>query len=245
MIRVLIPSCNDDLLIGCFQSMERMQVGSWYSAIVADNGLTDAMRGFWPANYCTVPHRPFVINAAFNSAARRAGSQDDFLLTNDDIEFLTPNWLLHIEALLAAWPREYGLLNLAATTTEATYGRFPGDAPIEAPTTLSFVATLIPRWIWDEIGPLDQEYVGYGWDDTDYFLRVLHAGYKIGITGAATIRHTGTVAFKRAGLTKEQGRLNYDRFHAKWGLVPDPGREFKFLPAAPHFRRQSCECARQ
>ncbi len=104
------------------------------------------------------------------------------------------------------------------------------------------MATVIPRWIWDEIGPLDQEYVGYGWDDTDYFLRVLHAGYKIGITGAACIRHKGTVAFKRAGLTKERGWLNYDRFHAKWGIPPDPNRETKFLPAAPHFRRQACGC---
>lgn len=249
MLRVLIPSFSDDLLQECFTAMERMQRGSTSAVIVGDNGLSEKFLDRWPfPRYVGVPRKHFCWADAINRCAQGAGVKDDLLILQDDTAVLTPDWLNECEELLAAWPKEYGLLDLSQTTTARAYGREASKAdPIEAPTTIAFTGATIPRHIWDEIGPLDDRFTGYGHDDSDYCLRLLHAGYKIGITGAAMIehKHKGTEGFRRKlgveGINK-QAVVNYDLFHAKWGLLRPETMEMKFLQAAPHFLRQGCAC---
>jgi hypothetical protein len=249
MLRVLIPSFSDDLLQECFSAMEKLERGSTAAVIIGDNGLSERFIERWPfPRYVGVPRKHFCWADAINRCAMGAGRNDDFLILQDDTAPLTPSWLARCENLLLAWPMEYGILDLCQTTTAATYGReASASEPIETPTTIAFTGILIPRRIWNEIGPLDGRFTGYGHDDADYCLRLLHAGYKLGITGAAMIehRHKGTVGFNRKlgpdGM-RQQSALNHDFFHAKWGLPRPEPMEMKFLPAAPHFLRQACGC---
>ena len=238
MLRVLIPSCTDSLLEACFDSMERMQPGSTRVVIVGDNGLS---ADFWSAAARVGVPLPFVYSDAINRCAEASGIDDDFLVMGDDTEILTPGWLRRCEEELAAWPSGYGFLNLYEPSTDGGYGRAPvAGIPIETPTVLGFMACLIPRRVWNEIGPMDTRFTGYGYEDFDYCFRLLHAGYKVGVAGCAMVRHTGRGAYARrlgAGMAAG-GAANRERFERKWGVAAPEG----FPLAAPHYNRQECRC---
>jgi GT2 family glycosyltransferase len=50
-------------------------------------------------------------------------------------------------------------------------------------------ALLVPMSIYQTVGPLDEAFVGYGYDDTDYGLRTLDAGFKLAIYQRVVVDH--------------------------------------------------------
>jgi hypothetical protein len=246
VLRVLTPSFDDGLCEAFFQSLERSEPGSVSRVVIGDNGLSSEFRARWPqALYVPVPKDPFVYSVAINLCAGACG-QNDMIQLGDDTEMLTPGWLSRCENLLSRWPAEFGALNLSEPSTLGVYGRH-ADPAIECPSTFAFFATLIPRRIWNEIGPEDERFRGYGFDDTDYCIRLLHAGYRLGITDAATVFHKGTAGHQMRdggweGVQRRAG-VSYEAFYEKWKLQRPEVPHIEFFPAADHFRRQACRCA--
>jgi len=87
-----------------------------------------------------------------------------------------------------------------------------------------FPCIVIKRKLIRRIGLLDENFVGYGWEDNDYCLRASHAGFKVMITKQLHIKHgTGeeglnmgrncTLSFARGTFDSKPSR-NY--FMAKW-----------------------------
>ena len=196
------------------------------------------------------------VRAAYNTMAMEAHGRYQYpnqphglLCLSDDTEIVTPNWRDECALILANWPSDYGLLNLSETTATQTYGHMPTRGEIiESPSTLAFVATLVPSSVWSRFSGLDERFVGYGMDDTDFDLRLLHAGLRIGVVGGVTIKHTGTVAYQRAnggweGVQRLCG-ISYDRFYEKWGLAVPENREMKFFGTEEHLNRSVCGCAK-
>lgn len=60
----------------------------------------------------------------------------------------------------------------------------------------------ITRATWDEIGPYDDRYRGYGWEDVDYGYRLHAAGFPIEIVEAATAEHHGPARTAHARAVK-------------------------------------------
>lgn len=209
MLKVLIPSRDMSLLDSCKESMESSEQGSSSSVI-------------------TIDLRPFVYSSAINALAQRAGSSD-ILIMGDDTRVVSQRWLARCSELLADWPAGYGLINLCEIDIEGIQ---------ESRTTFAFVATLIPRKIWRQIGQMDESYTGYGWDDTDYCVRVLHAGLRIGITGTARIKHAGSGTYGKIPGIEAMTTHNRERFSEKWGVPVEQG----FLPSLPHIERRGCAC---
>jgi len=249
MISILVPSFQDHMIRRLFTSMEQRQPGSSIGVIVLDNGLSDAIKAEWPyAKYVQVPHDPFVATIAFNIGFR-AVPYDDIVILGADVEIQTDDWAKRIEQMFRYWPFEYGLLTFAETTTRATYGAIPPPLnPMELPTIALASGIAMPRRVLNQIGPWDESFVGYGYDDFDYSLRLLHAGYRLGIAGDV-ILHTASQAsawVERLGFwdaVLERQDINARIYHQKWfGTIPPNLRDVNRPVTAEHFNRTSCSC---
>ncbi len=80
--------------------------------------------------------------------------------------------------------------------------------------TLCFYATLIPKKIWNDIGPLDEQFKT-GYEDSDYSHRAKIKGYQLGIAINALIWHFGGIATQTC-LTDEITAENKLKFNTKW-----------------------------
>jgi GT2 family glycosyltransferase len=159
---------------------------------------------------------------------------DDLLFLNDDVEVMTPNFLDLLEGLLEA-PRSqsYGLVSLRVVGGVGNEEQAQPLGPEEIRETrraACFVAVLIRRGCWDQVGPMDERFIGYGEDDCDYTHRAHLAGWKVGITGAASVKHgmdgnPHSSSYNKDGRENKQTRTRWERqsalnvrlFVEKWG----------------------------
>jgi GT2 family glycosyltransferase len=58
---------------------------------------------------------------------------------------------------------------------------------------LAFVCVYIARRVYDQIGPLDERFNGYGFEDNDYCTRAVAAGWHLGIWDGCVVDHSGTL----------------------------------------------------
>lgn len=128
-----------------------------------------------PTNFCYARR----VNLAI-----RACAPDDVVIMGDDVEVLTPLGFL----LLA----EEAPLRLLAASVKGRVGPWwqrEGQNHPEVPF-VSFTCLYIPRMVLDAVGPLEEGFPGYGYEDTDYCLRARRAGFSCGVSGRVVIEHT-------------------------------------------------------
>lgn len=82
--------------------------------------------------------------------------------------------------------------------------------------TLYFYATMIPVRVWNEVGPLDDEFKS-GYEDSDYSVRCVKAGVRPIVTTGAFIFHYGgkTVDFTRDDSQIDTNRLRFLMKHGE------------------------------
>lgn len=108
----------------------------------------------------------------------------DVIVMGDDVELLTDGGF----DLLAG----EGALRILSASVRGRIGPWwqgDGENHVEVPF-LSFVCVYIPRIILDSVGPLDDGFPGYGYEDTDYCLRTRRAGFSCGVSGRVTVEHS-------------------------------------------------------
>ena len=132
--------------------------------------------------------------SAGNNMATRVVDAPWLLLLNDDAmptpEFLAKLWVhrKHAGVLGALLLHVSGTVNHAGTCVYMSTGgaivtdhlgrngaRSAWDQGAPLVPAVTFAAALLQRATFDELGGLDERYA-YGWEDTDYCLRVLRAG---------------------------------------------------------------------
>lgn len=199
-VAVLIPSRTDEYLDRCLKSLHDEQPGSLLDApvIVGDNGISPHCRTSWEQFGVTFVdvRRPFVFAQAINTCAANAPLNADLLILNDDTTMVTRDWLTILQGLLddtrSTYLERYGMLSLMIDGGVGNEDQKVRSRPLlvqESPRVICFVAVVVPRAVWDVVGPLDERFTGYGYDDNDYNIRVRRAGFKCGVLGAVTVTH--------------------------------------------------------
>lgn len=160
--------------------------------------------------------KPFVFARNVNLGI--AACTDDIVILNDDAILETPNGFQML-AEVAKDPT----IGLVAPTTNVTGLREQwrrNDHSIRfVPRTVPFVCVYIPRRVVDQIGLLDERYVGYGWEDNDYCRRIVLAGLKLAIVDDVYVDH-GSLRSTFRGHPRAPGDLEIGQrlFREKWGV---------------------------
>ncbi|MEF3274047.1 MAG: glycosyltransferase [Chloroflexus sp.] len=195
----------------CLNSLRAKTKEVPYQLIIVDNGSTDGTVE-WVRNQADVTlianreNRGFA--AGVNQGLAMVPPDHDVLLLNNDTEIIEEHWLAHLRSVandhadygivgcLLLFPN--GLLQHAGTYMpqhsfwgyqigggEPYIGQYPGIREVEGVTG---ACMYIRRDVIKTIGGMDETYFSY-YEDTDYCLRVLQAGFKIVCTGGTRVVH--------------------------------------------------------
>jgi len=170
---------------------------------------------------------PFSFPSATNIGFLAAG-RDDVLLVNDDCEFTEP-----MVGILQRLCKENPGIGLLSPQVDGDVGNHLQSArmPIDTPLSFSkqricFVCVYFPRSTIDKGGMLDEQFSGYGCDDSDYCLRVQQAGLKLAVTPLVRVKHGGFGDLKCSStflrnMTVDQWKVSslqmQDLLNRKWG----------------------------
>ncbi len=233
MISVLIPSKTDEYLDALLASMEQHEPGSTQHVIVADNGLSMELRDRWQEVTFLPYTGPFVFAKAINLCAEaEAPSDHDLLILNDDTEMLTDHWYSVLCDVVSSAENTqlYGMLGLqirgGVGNPEQVFRALRPGAIFDCKKTVCFVAVVVRRAVWNVVGPLDERFTGYGYDDDDYNKRVHLAGWKIGVVWTPVVTH-GKPGLPHSGSYgkdpewTQKYELNRRLFERKWSSAPE------------------------
>lgn len=242
MIGVVVPSRTDEYLEGLLRSLDSLEgvMDAGWQCVVADNGLSAEFRQRWqrhldPRCQFTQTPQPFCFAAAINGAVALLPNSADILILNDDATVVTNLWCRRsVQLLQGPEYARYGLISLAIDggvgNPEQKHVLWSQDAPAvtETAKTLCFVAVLVRRAAWNAVGPLDERFASYGFDDDDYCRRMRLAGWLCGVTQRIVVAHGHNSAGHSSSYMRYHGQDGMDRlFHEnqgryieKWGGPP-------------------------
>lgn|SRR3990167_2284102 len=232
MIWTVIPSKTDEYLDRCLSSLESCQPGSLSCVMVVDSGLHQETVLRWRRQgvLAISAGDPFVFARAINRGVRACSETSDLLLLNDDTAMQTRDWRSQLELLLGRRVTEgYGILSLeiyggVGNLLQHVDPRRPaGYVTPSDTTTIAFVAALIRREVWTQVGELDERFTGYGWEDDDYCRRTRLAGWRCGVLAGIHVMHGWKEFPHSASYRKDYGSTlveasekNRELFEAKW-----------------------------
>lgn len=193
-LSVIIPSKTASNLIPCVKAVHAAEPDA--RVIVVDDGV-DKSDLADPVGWLTFIEgvKPFVYARNCNLGIQEAGA-DDVVLLNDDALVVTPGGLSLMQQAARVTP-EVGVVGSTCNNV-GNRAQWPqGIGFREEARMVCFVCVLIPRRTIDAVGLLDEEFVGYGFDDDSYCLRVRRAGLKIAIHDGCYCDHGSLVSTYR------------------------------------------------
>ena len=217
---VIIPSRSDTKTLACVESLRSIQPAMHASQIViVSDGLSKQTRKALGGVTWVKGKRPFVFAEAINAGAVAAGDAD-LLIVGDDVRFCTPGMVNRLraqpEGAAAVAPSVIGVCGQSAQ-------RHGEVAFVSGRSTsvswLAFICVYIPRRAWDAIGPLDERFVGYGYDDTDWCLRSREYGPLL-IDHGSVVNHIDASTYRSRPGWQTLYAQNKELFEQKWrGVV--------------------------
>jgi hypothetical protein len=207
----IIPSRSDDKVIECVASLIDMHPDIRPEQIViVDDGLS--RRTCWKLRGVTwvKGKRPFVFSKAINMGAVAAPAASDLVILGDDVRLATARALDH----LAAASQGAAAVAPAVTGVCGQPAQCVGSGADTA-DWLAFVCVYIPRRAWDDVGPLDERFVGYGYDDVDWCQRARSHG-ELRVARDVRVLHLKDSSYRN----REDWNLRYEEnrviFEEKW-----------------------------
>ncbi len=196
----------------CLASLRRVTNVDNVEILVADNGSSDGTLEYLGSlDWITV--LPNGENLGFvrgNNAALRAIPTDrDVILLNNDTEITDPRWVEKLQATAHSDARigvvgcrirqmdspllqhvgtfmpQFSYWGQQLSGGEVDINQFADDRDVEG---VVFACVYLKREVLDTIGFLDEDYFSY-YEDTDYCLKALKAGFRVVNCGALTIVH--------------------------------------------------------
>jgi GT2 family glycosyltransferase len=210
-IAVVIPSRTTALLAQALKSIEETHcVTEPCEIIVVDDGL-DARPDVVSCVRYLPGLKPFCFARNVNLGMKAAAPDCDVVLLNDDVTFISSEGLPKLAHEIAVH-QNVGILTPAFARMERTPSQRCGHLPrdyglwIEPTAYVTFAAVYIRREVINRVGYLDERFVGYGYEDNDYCLRVRRAGYDIGVLPSVIVGHGDE--YGRAATTFRMTNLN-------------------------------------
>jgi GT2 family glycosyltransferase len=165
--------------------------------------------------------KPFIFSRACNAGFRKAfewGAKQAILLA-DDALLRTRNGFTMLSQAAERSPM-YGLL-APATNNVGNENQFSHDAMEirKERKRLCFISVLLPRIVWDQVGPMDEDFTGYGYDDDAYSLMVRRAGYALGVYDPCFVEHSHLPSVFRPVNNYPHAEMAHNRqiFEKKYG----------------------------
>jgi GT2 family glycosyltransferase len=211
--RVVIPSKDDRNILECVSSLiETHPDITPDQIVVVDDGLSRETH----RELCDVTRvrgkRPFIFARNINVGVR-AAHDGGIIIMGDDVRIVTPRLFDTLESrsqgVAAISPEVLGLCGQA--------GQCVGSRAMEVPW-MAFICIYIPRCIWEVVGPLDESFVGYGYDDVDWSLRSAPYG-PLKVDHSQRVIHTERSSFRTTDTWKDLYEKNLAIFEAKWGKL--------------------------
>ncbi|MFI5348592.1 MAG: glycosyltransferase family 2 protein [Elusimicrobiota bacterium] len=229
---ILLPCWNaEEMTRVCVERLLRLTARP-FELILIDNGCAPTMRRWLRS----VPGATLLRNArnlgyakAINQGLARARGRT-VLLANTDA-FATPLWLEGmLEALgedaavggvspltnaIGTAPIGLSTQALACVDLLAEGLRKPGPALAPARGFVPAFWFLLPRSVFDAVGPLDENCAAPGYADFDLQYRMRRSGYKIGFARKAYVHHvwSGSVVANGLSPLSLYGRRRLNAFH--------------------------------
>lgn len=219
-VDVVILSANAKNLRRCLEALFRNEPALPKGrVIVVDDGAGMELEGVFPEVAWVKGAKPFVFSRNANIGISKA--EGDVLLLNDDARLAT-RFGVHSLAYAARSRDEVGICSAAVAgfvgnPAQLVNGRAPA-ALRYADSTLAFVAAFIPRATLERVGPLDERFTGYGFEDNDYCTRCFNEGLALAVYDGCTVEHDrADSTFRSRPDIKRLFDQNMRIFREKWG----------------------------
>ncbi len=216
MPAVVILSRNGDNLRACVQSILDNQAGCEPAdIIVVDDGARTSAPDL-PVTWIE-GQMPFVFARNANIGIQAAGR--DCILMNDDARLMTPQGFTELARVVSAQPT-IGVCSAAISGVVCNpmqRRHWPPRLRV-IPIMVAFMAVFIPWAIYQAIGPLDERFIGYGYDDNDYCRRVSGAGLLLATWDGCLVDHTGQLpsTFRTRPDINAIYAMNRELYQKKW-----------------------------
>jgi Glycosyltransferase like family 2 len=213
---IIVPSRYPDIFESCRDSIDRF--APLENKILVRDGH-DIMP---PENWKTIqgPEGKFVYSRNINLGLKEATG--DVLLCNDDVVFTHRGTIETMQNILDKHP-EVGIISPLIDGMVGEYWQGHATQTLHyTDCRLCFVCVLIRKEVVEQIGLLE-EFTGYGWDDCDYCRRIVNAGWKMGVTARATVKHghvdgKWSTSYRRENMSMEaMDKISVAEYKAKWG----------------------------
>ena len=236
MVSIIIPLLNNlDLTKGVIESIET-HTPEPYELIFIDNGSQDGTGQYLKFNL--KPHWRLIendSNKGFPHACNQGMSLatgEYILLLNNDV-LVSPEWLKGLIDCIESEP-DIGIVGPrsnfvsgAQLVTEGEYKDVDSYLKFAEAFRKSFKGLYLPRWrivgfcslfkrsLIDKIGYLDERFTPGNFEDDDYCIRALEAGYRNMICGDVFVHHYGTKSHTQETY-KALLDTNKVKFEQKW-----------------------------
>lgn len=241
-VSVIVVTYNNlDLTRTCLHSLERYSDYANLEVIVVDNASADDTPAYLTEWAAAGNDRHLILNpdnrgfAAANNQGLAAASGDYLVLLNNDTH-VTPGWIATLVAHLRqsrtlgmigpvtnnignearidiSYDDMAGMLHAAADYTTRHAGQL---TPLR---TAAFFCVMIPRAVYEKVGPLDEAFgIGF-FEDDDYCRRVERAGWTIACADDVFVHHNLSASFNKLKQEKRQALFEQNKaiYEAKWG----------------------------
>jgi GT2 family glycosyltransferase len=216
--KVVILSARANNLVPCVRAIRVHEPDlPPENILVVDDGARLAAAPLLPGITWLPGVKPFAFPRNANLGLKAAGT--DVVLLNDDACLVTPGGLSGMAKQVSQHP-ELGVCSAGI------YGQVGNPNQLAIPAgrlrletnTLAFVCVYIPWTTYQQIGPLDERFSGYGFDDNDYCNRVIQAGLRLGIWDGCVVDHSGRLpsTFRLRPEFQAQFQKNRRLYEAKW-----------------------------
>lgn len=237
---VIVTYNNLHLTRACLDSVERYSNEHNVEIIIVDNASHDGTREFLKSCADSNSKYRVILNAenkgfaAANNQGLKIAGGDYLVMLNNDTE-VSPGWLQTLLQHFQLNP-DLGLIGPVTNNigNEAKISlRYKNAAEMwrKARTytlhhmgellpirVLAFFCVMMPRHIYEAVGPLDEKF-GLGFfEDDDYCRRIEQAGWQLGCAEDVFIHHHLSASFSKLGAGRQQLlEKNRQLYEAKWG----------------------------
>lgn len=223
-LSVVIPAVNNAWLTGHCVQMVRECATVPTEVIIVDNGSEPDQsllmeHHIQPSQYLHSEEMLGYAGAVNVGVAAARG--DHVVLLNNDAWPVSQGWDRELLGVFDIWPGA-SVVSPVTNFVNSPYQYCAGPHEVGygllEVVTLNFVAVMMWRSLFDDIGPLDEQFGPGNFEDDDYCRRVRQLGGRLVVHKGVYVHHVGHQTLRHLPMAKLM-QENRRRFRQKWGDV--------------------------